>query len=366
MEAFYLRLTSCRLHDTYASESKKMDAGKYYALLRFEAAALALRAALKLGIVDKIGDRVLSQEELRKEFGFTQQATRTFVPLLEVMEILQRTEGSIAVTPRAKNCLFDGIATSRRPYLSMGTGPEVDAFVELLQGKLPSDSIPFYAGEDVKQTVMDIPDVAREIAFGLSSRARNFAQSLAAAIKPYAANANILADVGAGSPYVAYACLSAIPTLSKAVLVDRSNGMQYAREIAEQSETDLAKIEFCEQDFFQALPAADIYCISNTAHDWLPSEYSTIVQNVRRSVSSKGVVCLHEPLLASTWESTDEWVTALWMACYAMTLFRLTEGKGTCYTREEHDDIMKQNGFIPAGAPVATSDGCTALFYRLP
>ena len=31
----------------------------------------------------------------------------------------------------------------------------------------------------------------------------------------------------------------------------------------------------CEQDFFQGVPTADIYCISNTAHDWLTTEYAT-------------------------------------------------------------------------------------------
>lgn len=53
------------------------------------------------------------------------------------------------------------------------------------------------------------------------------------------------------------------------------------------------------------------------------------------------------------------------MACYALTLLRYTLGEGTCYTLEEHHTILATGGFQPTGPPVPTSDGCTALFYRL-
>lgn len=342
-----------------------MDAGKYYALLRFEEAALALRAALQLGVVDMIGERVVTPGELGELFGFTEQATRTFVALLDVMEVLHREGNSIRVAERARECLSVGAASSRQPYLAMGTGPEVEQFIRLLQGDLPQDSMPLYAGDDADETIMDQPDAASEIAFGLASRARNFAEPLARALAPYAGKARILADLGAGSPFVAMASLNAIPHLAKAMLVDRANGMQFAGMMAREHGFDDPRLEFLEQDFFQSVPAADIYCVSNTAHDWLPHEYSDLMRHVRDSIAPGGVVCIHEPLLMSTWNSAEQWVNALWMACYALTLFRLTEGKGTCYTREEHDAVMDQNGFVPVGEPVPTADGCTALFYQL-
>ena len=55
-----------------------MDAGKYYAILRFGDASQALRAALKLDVVDRIGDRELGLSDLSDLFGFTGQGTRTF------------------------------------------------------------------------------------------------------------------------------------------------------------------------------------------------------------------------------------------------------------------------------------------------
>lgn len=342
-----------------------MDAGRFYALLRFEEASLALRAVLRMGLVDQLGDQTLSRDDLRKSLGFTDQAARTFFALLQVMEILEFTDGGYCATKLAAECLADGVATSRKPYLSMGTGGDVDALIDLLQGNPPEDSLPLYCGENAGKTVMDDTDVAREIAVGLSSRARNFADALAAAVAQEAPAARSLADIGAGSPYVAQACLRALSSLQKVTLVDRANGMRFAHEIIRSEQMDASRLEFHEADFFDAVPAADVYVLSNTAHDWQAQQYSVIANNIRDVIPDDGLVCIHEPILMTSWKSDAEWVRALWMACYAVTLLRHTLGEGTCYTVEEHHEILRKSGFLPSGPPVPTSEGCTALCYRL-
>jgi SAM-dependent methyltransferase len=341
-----------------------MDASKFFAFLRFEEASLALRAVLRMGMIDDMGVDAWSKRELCSKLGFTDQACRTFLALLEVMDIVTAEGDGYRTTELAKSCLADGVSSSRRPYLAMGSGAEVDALIDLLRGKLQGDSIPLYGSDDIDRTVMDIPDVAREIAFGLASRARNFAEPLATAIVRHAGDAKALADIGAGSPYVAAACLKAMPQLQRATLVDRSNGMLYAREIARDAGIGEG-VEFHEQDFFVSVPAADIYCVSNTAHDWNVEDYATIMKNIRAAMLPGGLVCLHEPIRVTSWGSTDEWLHALWMACYALCLFRLTQGHGTCYARDEHDGVMASCGFTAVGDPIKTADGCTALFYRL-
>ena len=60
-----------------------VDAGQYYALLRFEEAALALRATLQLNLIDRIDDRRFESGELRQMLGFTEQAARTFFAKLD-------------------------------------------------------------------------------------------------------------------------------------------------------------------------------------------------------------------------------------------------------------------------------------------
>ena len=342
-----------------------MDAAKYYALLRFQEAAVAMQAAFHLNLVDKLSDRELTFVELRDEFGFTHQGARTYAILLEVMEVLANKKGKWSVTERAQATLTAQAPTSRRPYLALGAGDDCLQLIDALRGKFPDEYLPVYGGDATGATLMDDPVVAKELAIGLSSRARNFAQPLASLVSKYGSKGRILADIGAGSPYVAQACLTAMPHLSKVILVDRENGLKYAREMAKSAEINTDRIDFVAQDFFQDVPAADIYVVSNTVHDWLPSEYQEIMTNVRDALAPGGIVCVHEPLLLATWNSADEWVRALWMACYALTLYKLTSGKGTCYTHEEHNEIMGETGFEPLSEPAETSDGCSAVFYKL-
>ena len=341
-----------------------MDAGKYYALLRFAEASCALRAAFRLDLVDKLRGREIGVDEFREMFRFTEQGARTYVALLEVMEVVSRRGNQLTVPERAAVCLGAELSTSRRPYLEMGPSDDADILIAQLRGDFAKESKPLYAGEGGPETVMDTP-IGRDVALGLASRARNFANPSAAALKPLLGKARIFADIGAGSPYVSLACLVSSPHLTKAIAVDRSNAMGVVRELAAATEDNSEKLEFHEGDFFQAVPPADCYCLSNTAHDWLPDEYTQIVRNLRDSVAPGGSVCIHEPLLMSSWNSADEWVQALWMACYALTLYRLTEGKGSCYSQAEHDWVMREQGFSPFAEPVRTADGCTALFYRL-
>ena len=345
-----------------------MDAGKYYALLRFEEAAQALRVALKLGIVEKVGDQQLTRVQFAELFDFTPQGARTYIALLEVLEILEGSRGIYSIAPRAKEVLADDLPSSRKPYLLMGSGPEVDALIDMLRGDFDNQPLPLYGDSDTPKTLMDVPIVARDVAVGLSSRSRNFAQPLADAIAPYATKMRILADLGAGSPYVGLACLQAMPHLSKVKLVDRPNGMKFVRELAAQIESlgaDTSKLEYCEEDFFRSVPGADIYCVSNTAHDWLPEEYEQVITNLRDSIAPGGVVCIHEPLLPTMWNNSEQWIQALWMTCYALSLYKLTAGKGSCYTHDEHRGVMEGCGFGQVGEPVETQDGCTAIFFQL-
>ena len=110
-----------------------MDAGKYYALLRFEEASCALRAALRLNIVEEIGNRELDMEEFRVLFGFTEQGARTYAALLEVMEVITRRAERVSIPDRAKACLLSAAPTTRRPYLEMGSGSDVDQLRFTLQ-----------------------------------------------------------------------------------------------------------------------------------------------------------------------------------------------------------------------------------------
>lgn len=351
------------------------DASPFYALLRYEEASLALRTALRLEIADHWSNRVFVLEDFRESFQFTAQGARTFAHLLHTMGILEfaSTESdALQVSPLALDCLSKDSPDTRRPYLSMGADDAADALILNLQGKFESGT-PLYAaeGEESLMESHETEAVAREVAYGLSSRAKCFAPKLASFISSLILPENaVLADLGAGSPYLAIETLKTDTNIDHAILVDRAAGLKFAKEMLELSSREAGseelahKIAFEEQNIFAEVPSAAVYCASNTAHDWLPEQYSKIANNIRRQIADDGFVVIHEPLQISNWQSEPERFRALWMACYALTLYRLTAGQGTCYTESEHDAIMQQSGFARFGKPFETTDGCTALAYK--
>ncbi|MCA9215335.1 MAG: hypothetical protein KDB27_19855, partial [Planctomycetales bacterium] len=153
-----------------------LDGSSFYALLRFEEAALGLRAVFELNLVERLRNREITATELQSEFDFTQQAERTFCALLRAMHVLERTpDGRYRTTELARKCLDSETEFSRRPYLSMGSGPDVAEFIQQLQGKCEQAAPALYGREGEADTLMDNDDVARAVSFGLSSRAKCFA-----------------------------------------------------------------------------------------------------------------------------------------------------------------------------------------------
>jgi hypothetical protein len=86
--------------------------------------------------------------------------------------------------------------------------------------------------------------------------------------------------------------------------------MRFAHEIIDNEHINAGQLEFREGDFFDAVPAADVYILSNTAHDWRPPEYSVIANNIRAVIPEDGLVCIHEPILMTSWNSDSEWIQA--------------------------------------------------------
>ncbi len=348
-----------------------VDASVFYALLRFEEAAEALRATLQLHIVDTLADRVLTEEEFSQEFGFQPLGTRTFGALLKVMQVLEPGDG-YAATATARRFLASSAEQTRSPYLSMGAN--ADSLIAILRGQITE--APLYAAQDEASLMEDAAttEVAEQVAYGLASRARAFADPLADAIHAGIAAAEdvqfpkVVADLGAGSPYVAMALARRFQNAELFQLVDRKQGLMFAARMLDEAQGSRAngdqRLSLVEGNIFNDVPAAELYCLSNTAHDWLPAQYLEILNCIRPRIADGGCLVIHEPLLETSWQTTEQWHRALWMACYALTLFKLTGGQGTCYSLSEHDQITAEAGFMRFAEPAPTVDGCTALLYR--
>lgn len=338
-----------------------LDASWFYALLRFEEASLTLRCVLTHGLIDRLDGRPCSLESLQADFGFTQQGARTVVHLLVAMRILEPSDSHWILSAMAKECLSSESAFTRSPYLSMGSGEAEAELWANLQGEFSGP--PLYAGSGSTSLMEDdaTQDLAQAISVGLGSRARAFAPSLARIIRDeMTPNQTRITDLGAGSPYLMQNCLEIIPHIATATLADQAQGLRYAKAMVDEPDD---RMEFVELDIFKSIPPSDVYVLSNTAHDWLLDDYKKIVAGIAQGISPDGIVIIHEPLLESECPEEQQ-LESLWMACYALTLFRLTAGQGSCYSVSEHDEVLSSVGFARQDEPLPTMDGCTALVYR--
>lgn len=350
------------------------DASPFYAILRYEEASLALRAALKLNVVERLGDRQLTINELQNEFHLTQQASEIFSMLLLLMDVLERVADAperLQATERARLGLAASSEMSRKAYLSMGSSEAVEELIDLMQGNARA-GLPLYAGGETASLMeaQETAELAEEVAMGLASRAKCFAPRLARFIASHAPEVRSIADLGAGSPYLALELAQLLPDTSSIQLVDQPAGLKFAKQISSQvAQKDPAKraclerLAYVSADFFSSVPEAELYCLSNTAHDWLPDQYELLIRNIVERCDAPPQIVIHEPLMIDHWETDAQWRQALWMACYALTLFKLTNGQGTCYTLEQHDHILQGCGFERKVPPETTADGCTALLY---
>lgn len=360
------------------TNSDCFDEGNFYALLRFQEAADALRICFELELVESLGGDSLQWESLCDRFGFTAQGARTFGYLLVSMKVLEwidptKPDLGLRVTELAEHVLGVASLQSRLPYLSMGVSDSTRELIKMLQGDF--EAKPLYvdaANDDCLMESVATDNVAREIAYGLASRAKNFAEPLAGLIsrslndRPIVNESEnlVLADLGAGSPYVAIACLRRQHERMSAVLVDQAAGLNFAREMYNEIQSPKPPLGFLESNIFEQVPKANHYLLSNTVHDWLPHQCVRLFKNISAAASERLTITIHEPMLSPGNPTPHDQWDSLWKSCYGLTLYKLTGGQGRCYTLGEHVSMLKQAGFLQACQPEATSDGCLAVDFQ--
>ena len=100
-------------------------------------------------------------------------------------------------------------------------------------------------------------------------------------------------DVGGGHGQLLSAILARNPHLS-GVLFDLPSGVAAAQQGAG---GDLPRTEFVAGNFFESVPAGDIYVIKKVVHDWNDEHAAVILRNCRKAMQPNGKVLLAETLV---------------------------------------------------------------------
>jgi SAM-dependent methyltransferase len=100
-------------------------------------------------------------------------------------------------------------------------------------------------------------------------------------------------DVGGGHGQLLSAILARNPHLN-GVLVDLPSGVAAAQQGAG---GDLPRTEFVAGNFFESVPAGDIYVVKKVVHDWNDERAAVILRNCRKAMQPNGKVLLAETLV---------------------------------------------------------------------
>ena len=100
-------------------------------------------------------------------------------------------------------------------------------------------------------------------------------------------------DVGGGHGQLLSAILARNPHLS-GILFDLPSGVAAAQQGAG---GDLPRTEFVAGDFFESVPAGDVYVIKKVVHDWNDERAAVLLRNCRKAMQPNGKVLLAETLV---------------------------------------------------------------------
>lgn len=320
------------------------------------ATELLTAAVAHFNVFGRLAAQPMAMEGLGDALGLAPRPLIVLMTALRAFGLVRTDEkNQLTLTDLAREHLLPGGAFDVGDYVGLAaTSPGVLAMVERLRTNKPAShdgGVAFIYREGVV-SAMENEAAARHFTLALAGRAKNVAPHLARNVK--VGDARLLVDVGGGTGIYSIALLQQYPGL-RAVILDRPEVLKVAQEMARQfGVADRLTLQPSDM-FLDALPAADLFLLSNILHDWDVPECRALLARCAAALTPGGQLLIHDVLL------NDALDGPLPMALYSAALFTLTEGR--LYSAAEYRDWMEEIG-LTVGAPVPTLIHCSVLSGR--
>ena len=255
------------------------------------AVSQAMRVIIELGIPDLLADGEQSVEALADASHSNPEA------LYRVMRLLA-PEGVFRETSPRRFALTElaDVLRSHRPgpsdFIRMINSEAYLAFEQLLHsvrtGKPAFDKV---FGKARFDWLSEHAEQAALFQRAMIALGRDEAEAIAMAydFRPFTR----VVDIGGGHGHLLRAILSRNPHLT-GILFDLPSGVAAARQDAG---ADLKRIELVAGDFFESVPAGDVYVMKKVIHDWDDRRAEAILRNCRNAVAANGKVLVAETLV---------------------------------------------------------------------
>jgi hypothetical protein len=289
----------------------------------------ALRAVVQLGVADHLADGPRAVAELAELTGSHGPSLRRLLRFLASREIFREDEdGRFRLTPYADvlrtdapNSVRDGVLTATSEPWWQSAGELVEA---VRSGEPAFDR---HYGKPLFAYFAENPAMAEMFNKGMATFAANDIESIVTGYD--FPNSGVLVDVGGGFGGVLVAVLQARPGL-RGVLFDSEEVL--AGNVL--GETD--RVALAPGDFFESVPAGDLYLLKNILHNWNDDQCVRILTNCRRAMNPGARLLAVDMVIAP---GNDPHFGK------AMDIIMLALVPGQERTRAEFEEIFTRAGF---------------------
>jgi hypothetical protein len=249
---------------------------------------LVLNAANRAGLFERLGDTPVSVDELSAGCGIPSDKLARLLYFLAAEEVvILLPDGSVKGTAASRKlpamqakldnfihgfeagiCLYEGLHNGRTPY-------------EERFGK------PVFA---------EHPERAASFA-GLMAHMSGMVEAFVFtqhAFKPF----KMAADIGGNHGGLLLKLLDQYPG-TRGILFDLPEVITMVTDSVSSTQHG-GRVELVGGDFFQAVPAADLYLLKMILHDWSDAECVTLLQNIRRTMHPDGRIAVIDCVLPET------------------------------------------------------------------
>jgi hypothetical protein len=322
--------------------------------------AFLIRAALRLGLVEAMGDAVMTSSELARVTSAHEPSLIRMLRALAAIGLFAEEEpGLFRLSPRG-HLLRPGVAGSLHGVATVmldesmwGAWPALDHAVRTGQPAFEH----VYGTDYMTHVGWDDGSELREMVDLLMiDETRVVARAVVAAydFAPY----STVVDLGGGSGPLVAAVLATHPHL-RGTVFDRAEGMAHApRVLAEAGVADRCEIR--TGDFFDSVPAADLYLCKSVIFNWADDErVARIFANTRRAIADTGRLLLLEKMLPPTVDGSMP------PHVYVDDLNSIVSLGGRLRTEPEYQALLDAAGFTLDVHPLpAAPDGYVLLEAR--
>ncbi|MFC9848524.1 methyltransferase [Streptomyces sp. NPDC060223] len=266
-------------------------------LLRGQWRFSALYAFVDLDVAGALCDGPLPVPELAEKLGVDRVALGRLLRTVAALGVVRSEDVAgtprYRLTPAGESLCADAPGSMRSVSLLQGAPDLLDAMGSLAAAV--RDGCSSFAARfgSFYGWLATSPESRKHFDIFMTTRSRAIAEAAVAAID--LSGIGTLADIGGGKGTVLATALRVTPGM-RGLLLDLEPVMAGAREfMAEQGMAD--RCEFVVGDFFQAVPKADAYLLSNIVHNWDDDDALRLLGNIRRELPKHGRVLLLDMLL---------------------------------------------------------------------